>query len=341
MIKFGVTDLSGLRSGGLRTLLGGNRYVSVRLLSEISALPGEEVDELFAAALRRLTNPQGAFRRTQRGRFLAFNEEILDLLGRPGFAGSSIRVHDAAVADGSTAVEFFRRLTAPNAPVGVEKFLATDLGSELILLCRFGSRFTAAIDGDTQVPVQLIAPPFVFNLPKGENPLWYPANALVRRFLSRFVVPRLLRDWESGHGDIAEERIELLHPEVRREVTRSAGRFRFERGDILDPRAGVFDLVRAMNVLNASYFSQDVLQAAIRALAGRLRDGGILLIGGDGDSPGMPSATAFVRTGDRLNVAETWKGGAMVESVALDVRLPDSRGERIGQSGLARRDGIA
>ena len=329
MIKLGVTRLEQLRQRRIQTLMGGTRYVSLRLLEELGTIPESEANQLFPVVTKRLTNSAGAFRRTDPERFDTLNAELMNFLAAHRDRVGGLRVHDAAVADGTTALALYRSFL--EAGIQLDSYLATDLCDYVVQIDRGGSGPLVFLDPTTNSILQVHWQNFVFNFPKGENPFWYPVNGLVRNLLMRFPVRRLLEDWKSGEVGKGA-RVELLHPAVLSEVA-SPSVFFFRREDLFNEQSTPVDFVRAMNVLNRSYFSEAQLKRAVRSLARPLELGGYLLIGGDSEKPGETAATLFRRTDSSLVPETRWSGGAPVESLITGVELSS-----VGAKGTERPD---
>ena len=181
----------------------------------------------------------------------------------------SLAVHDLAVSDGSTAVNLFERLGAIRRVHSFHRFGP-------VTRCRRRGTTeqvaTAVLDPATNQPLQVIWPPFVFNVEKRESALLYPINRALLVILLRTRVRRLLERYSAADPSIMTRHIRLLAPAVLGALE-SDQRFVFERHDILQPLAGRFGLVRAMNILNRSDFEDDQLRVAIGHVARALTHG--------------------------------------------------------------------
>ena len=136
MIKLGVTRLEQLRQRRIQTLMGGTRYVSLRLLEELGTIPESEANQLFPVVTKRLTNSAGAFRRTDPERFDTLNAELMNFLAAHRDRVGGLRVHDAAVADGTTALALYRSFL--EAGIQLDSYLATDLCDYVVQIDRGG-----------------------------------------------------------------------------------------------------------------------------------------------------------------------------------------------------------
>ncbi len=80
---------------------------------------------------------------------------------------------------------------------------------------------------------------------------------------------------------------------------------------------GRFDLVRAANVLNLSYFSRTQLESMVRHLMRYLSDGGLLAVVRTDEETGRHDASVFLKTPDgrALCVDELGKGSEIRDIV--------------------------
>ena len=76
-----------------------------------------------------------------------------------------------------------------------------------------------------------------------------------------------------------------------------------------------FDVVRAANILNFSYFADGMIRHMLRNLTKRISGNGILLVSRTHDD-GSNRATAFRRSGNTLSVISRLNGGSEIEMLA-------------------------
>ena len=144
-------------------------------------------------------------------------------------------------------------------------------------------------------------PPFVFNTSKAESVLFYPLNHLLRWGLSHTTVQRLLRS-----PDAERRSIELVHPGCT-QLSASEPRFELVRHDIEQPAQHVFDIVRAMNILNPSYFEPASMQRIVGLICESIAPGGLLVTGSNLE-PGSPVAgSVFLKKSSGMH--EQWSTG--------------------------------
>ena len=282
MFRRGVCDIDQLRRG-TRDFVGRSRFVAISLYSDIAASDAPDRESLLEEVLEWFPTGTGVFKRTQSGRFESFERDIAELVSglEDRDPGRALRVHDLGVSDGRTAVDLFRRLTALGQPA--IDFLASDVAPDVVVVQGRGERLQVALDTWSDEPVQVIFPPFVFNLTRRENRLVYPGNRAILAILEPTLVARLLARHRRGDPSVEVRQVRLLHPECLALIEDRSVSFRFEKRDVLEPGDDRFDLVRAMNVLNPSYFPPDRMRRAIANIHASLETGGLFAMGSNQD----------------------------------------------------------
>lgn len=279
MLKLGVYSIDQLRSGKVRSLLGRRKRVAIQLLNEIDA--EQEYDSLFDIVVRDLTDDRGAFKRTSSARFTEFDQKAAELLHQ-SFPNSSsqVAIHDVAVSNARTAVDFYHVVTKEIADID---YLATDYDPALTVV-KSGS-LSVVLSSRNSV-VQVVLPPFVFTPKQREHPVMYPINLLVAKILQVTTVKRLVDRYLRGEVDDASiERVELFCPAAKT-LANSSDNFHLGTHNLLEPMdtANLYSCVRAMNVLNRNYFNAAQLSTVLSNIAASLTEGGLLIAGSNQES---------------------------------------------------------
>lgn len=319
MLKLGVCRAEDLDLRRLSTFLGRNKFVAATLYRDLAASDRPDRDELLERILFRFPTRNASLKRTQSARFEAFDAAFLERFRAEREPGRRYRVHDAGVSDGRTAVDFFRRLAA--VPGLDFEFVASDYAPEATAVEDERSRLALVVDPPTGELLQVVWPPFVFNVPKGESPLFYPVNHLVRLWLLARRVPALVARWRAGGEGVRVSTLRLLHPSVLA-LEASDPRFRFERHDLLAPAPRRYDLVRAMNVLNRSYFSEADLARAVGHVADSLDPGGWFLVGSNQDRGSTVNGGVYRRTARGFERVLASGHGSEIDAIVLGAGLP-------------------
>jgi chemotaxis methyl-accepting protein methylase len=280
VLKFGICSEADLDARKLSTFLGRNKFIAVTLYRDLCASDRPDRDELLERILFRFATRNASLKRTQSARFEAFDAAFVEHFRAALEPSRHYAVHDAGVSDGRTAVDFFRRLAA--VPGLDFEFVATDYAPAVTAVEDERGRLALVLDPASGEMLQLIWPPFVFNLRKGESPLFYPVNHLARRWLLARRAPALLARLRADADGLRVSTIRLLHPSALA-LEASDSRFRFERHDLLTPAPRRYDVVRAMNVLNRSYFPEAELARAVGHVADSLVAGGWFVVGANQD----------------------------------------------------------
>ncbi len=293
MFKSGVCQLRDLHACNLETKRGRRRFVAVTLYPEVGQLKSPERDRLLELILCRFAGTGRIFKRTHGARFAEFDSDLVRWMERFRHEGDTYRIHDVAVSSGVTALDFYRRV-ADICPVQLD-YLASDSTPELRAISQPGQNLTLVLDPVTQEWLQIVRPPFVFHLQRCERDLIYPINGLLRRWFERTSCRRLWARYQAGDPAIRETTISLLHPDCQ-SLLQNRSNFRFQRYDILQPSSGSYDLVRAMNILNPAYFSQQDLLRAVANIHASLHCGGLFATGSNQGSDSPVQGAIYRRT---------------------------------------------
>ncbi|MDJ0788659.1 MAG: class I SAM-dependent methyltransferase [Myxococcota bacterium] len=327
MLKFGICTADALAEGfgdetttdsGSRDARFLRKFAAVSLYARVAASDRPDRDALLERILVRFPTRNASLKRTQSRRFEEFDAAVADLVRERCHPGRTWQVHDAAVSDGRTAVDFFALLD------GIEgctfQTLASDYAPDVEIVADRRSRLEVARDPVTGTLLQVIWPPFVFNVQQAESPVLYPLNHLIRGWLLRSRVPDLLERAERGEDTGPWEHVWLLHPRCA-ELRERDPRFDFARRDLLAPSEDRYDLVRAMNVLNPSYFDEGQLGQAVANVAATLREGGLFVTGSNADAGSTVDGAVYERTADGFVRCFASGQGSPVDALVTSLEL--------------------
>lgn len=311
MFKTGITSL--------RRLLRDpdtDKHISAGLLLEVEDDPGHA--DLRQRIVRRIVLPNTTGKTTWPGRFREIDREIAPLL-RSRFP-EALSCLDIGVSDGVTALELYERL----ADVEKLSYRMTDLDEALHVRRR--GPLVEAVDDDGSL-IQATLGPFVVPVTTAAHvhPLQL-VNRLLQLLFLRMLRPRTRRAWlrSRERGDGGFRRIPLLAPEARAARERDP-RLRFERLDVFAPPPLRCDFVRMLNVLNLREgpfgFSESAARAGLRAVAGLVAEGGLLLVGRTVRTPeagDTTHATLFEKRGGKLAVLRRFGEGSELEPLVRE-----------------------
>jgi hypothetical protein len=327
MLKFGIWDAASLIRAARAGALSQRRFLAATLYPAIARTDDPERERLLELILARFPTRNASLKRTESRRFHAFDRDVARVLAeRFGDVEGVLEIHDVAVSDGRTSVDFFQLL---ESTCGLRSFhlTASDYAPD-VLAVDAGGPLTVVLDPRTEDLIQVIRPPFVFNVPEGESPWHYPVNRLVLRFLRFRDVPRLVARWKAGDPDVRTQHIWLLHPRCAA-LAESDPRFAFERYDLLSSPARKSHVVRAMNVLNPSYFSEEDLARMLQHVFEGLVEGGLFVTGSNQGADSVVDGAVYERTERGFRRILASGSGSPVDRIATS-RVPGSRASAAG-----------
>lgn len=251
-------------------------------------ISAETEDRLFAA----LRLPNGTWKTTYRNRLDDLNEVLLDHLPRD----RPLQLMDVAVSSGVSTLEWSEQLTASG--------IAYDLvAGDIVVdgwLTSVGGRVAVLFDADGGAPLLLEIGGWSRAV-QSSRPLATAARPLLTPLLYGLSAVAGRRRVKLVTAELAQRpRIEVVRDDVS-----VAGRFQSR-----------FDVVRAANLVQPSYFDEAALRTILGNLRDRVRDGGLLVVCRTTED-GENLATIFRREDDRLLAEARMNGGTEVEAIAL------------------------
>jgi len=312
MFKTGIYQRDRLTLKAITGFLGRRKFIAITLYPHVASSDLPERDRLLEHILCRFPAANGTYKRTQSHRFDEFDAHVIRLLRERLEPNTQYKVHDMAVSDGRTAVDFFQKIDAIDHLQF--DFLATDAFTNLTAISAPPNALTIVIDSKSQKLLQIIRPPFVFNLEKHESTLLYLFNRLVREVLLLTGVRTLLACFKAQAPEVVTTPIRMLSPECL-QLLEKEPRFHFDQHSILEPSTGAFHLVRAMNVLNHNYFSQKDLYLAAANIHASLLPGGLFVTGSNYDAGTTVNGGVYERTAIGFKLLWSSGSGSQVDEI--------------------------
>jgi CheR methyltransferase, SAM binding domain len=308
MFKLGISRKKQLRRGHLDGLVNGRKYIALDLYDSLDDFSEAEIDKIQERILRWFRTDNGVQKRTYVRRFDHFDQLSLSAIAASFSGGQVVRVHDIGASDGRSSCGFYDAL---NCLFGERlEFLASDYAPYLYVLKRTRSTNRLIIDEQQHV-LQIIAPPFVFMVGRaGKKKVYHPLTKL----LTAVYVRPLLEDHKARRADIEMTRLELLSRQCRARISENHN-FRFESYDVLSSPTERFDIIRAMNVLNYSYFSEAKLRKAMQNIFQSINDGGLFITGSNLEQGTTVNGAVYKKTNDRLQRIEISGGGSYIDAL--------------------------
>jgi hypothetical protein len=246
--------------------------VAITLLSDLADEP--DCDELRERVLLELVDDRGAYKRTYRKRFEAFDGSARGQI-RDRFPPSEpLSVLDCGISDGRTAIDFFQKLAGTYAKL---KYFGTDYDPYVKIV---RDEAVTVVFSSKNQPIQIIRPPFVFNLKQPDRWSRYPANRILVDVLYKRYVPAMLKRIDESRSG---ETIALFCDDATKLAARDP-RFCLGRYDVLESPPGRYQVIRMMNLLNPTYFSETEFDRIIENVRNGLIDGGLFVIGSNHDA---------------------------------------------------------
>jgi hypothetical protein len=220
----------------------------------------------------------------------------------------NIQAHDVGVSDGRTTCPFFELLQR----VYKDQFelLISDYDIE-VLSVPVGRGNSRVILDSRANPLQLIMPPFVFSIIRPVTPYYYPVNWLLRVLNQRSAIEEAVQKFHDQSNDI--RKIHIVCTECQ-DLVSAHQNLQIMQYDLLSKPHGSMDIVRAMNLLNPSYFAPPQMKIAIDNLRESLVDGGLLITGSNTGAGTQINGGIYRRTGDSFETLyESGKGSPVTD----------------------------
>lgn len=311
MLKTGVGSVSNILKNDKTLFRKELKNVSITLYDQ--AVDEPNASELTERILLMFADGRGAYKRTYAKRFEVFDNFVIEYL-TPAFPEDEcLKVHDAGVSDGRTAIDFFEKISQcfPNV-----KYAASDYDPKVYVLENGKCKVTLNSFGKV---LEITFPPFVFNMIKRDSYKYYPLNHLLRIILHYFYCVPLLNKYKRGL--IKAKEIMLYAPKVLQCMQNNRS-FCLEQHNLLTPFKEQVNIIRAMNVLNVSYFSEVEFKTIIKNIYNGLLDGGYFITGSNQESDSLVHGTVYQKTNGRFqSVCKSGDGSpmqAIIENFALE-----------------------
>ena len=319
MYKSGVTNKESLLKN--RNWLGREKKVAIPLvLSQLEVQPDNEaINTIFNEVLIG-----GTYKMTKKNRFSQINHQIISVIKRYyNTINEKISIHDLAVSNGITSIEFFDDLRATGINID---FLSSDYFTHIYIIRLKGQKWQTVLDSNFNL-LQYFGYGFVLSEPESKFDV---INRLLLRILNKHLllkaqnlIRQVLTDTDeyqhveikTSQGDII--RVPLVHPNCINKIDTHEN-FLFKRHDLFSETKEKFDVIRAMNILNIGYFPEEMLKQAARSIFQSFREKGVFIVGRSHDeSDGITRCSIFEKTGNQFVVIEDINGGSEIRELLL------------------------
>ena len=315
MIKFGFYSPGQLSFEALDSFMGRRKFISLDLYDQMEDIDQNLKDEVQERMFTRFPMINQVFKYTFTNRFEAFDdlieETILEIF--PMQSTRALKIHDVGVSDGRTAVSFFNRLR--NHYGDKIDFLATDYAPYVYVVNRKNNSWLRLIVDKDNNLLQIIAPPFVFNIPSKESLYLYPINHLIRKILMKLYVDSMLKQYMEKCDEKLNIREVVFVDSECRELMKIDDCFKLGEKDVLGPLGENYDIVRAMNLLNKGYFNENELSCAVKNIIQSLREGGLFIVGSNKERGTVVNGGIYRKQGTQMKCVANSGEGSHIHSM--------------------------
>jgi len=302
VFKTGITSIKQLKKSSGLTFFKKVKNVSLDLYDQIQSEPDGEL--LSEKILKSFVDSHGTYKRTYFDRFNEFDRISYSIIKETFQDKNEIYVEDAGVSDGRTSVNLFTTLSNISKNI---VFVASDCNLYFRVI-EYGRCKIVLTRNDNDL-VQVIFPPFVFNTTHPDNILYYPLNRIVLSILMHKVTTEC---FELVKEKKIKERQLLLACPAALKLMKNDRRFLLEEHNILRPFSRKYHIIRAMNILNISYFQNNEFTAIIKNINEALFTGGLFITGSNQNAGSIVNGGIYkkIEKGFRL-ICKTGSGSCI------------------------------
>lgn len=276
MIRTGIYKLEKFDRAALKDIFGREKNISISLYKQLNKIDNiGEKTKYAEIILNRFNTDRNVIKRTYRDRFNNFDSLSINKIHEQGY--NSISILDLAISDGRASCFFLEQ-----ALLKLQNFQYT--GSDIHINYYLnkidaGSKSFIITDEDQKI-IEIVHPPFVWNMARTEGRFYFINNLLKNHYLKKARTSFL------NNKFAFKEKIEIIHPDYQTLLTKSKD-FRIRKHDLFDLIPGKYSVIRAMNILHTGYFDRDRLSSILNNIYNGLEMDG-LLIEGSNENAGSP-----------------------------------------------------
>ncbi len=302
MIKTGVYNLQDIQKKGTTPFRKELKNVTITLYDNIKDLPN--ADELAERILLLFSDERNAYKRTYVKRFEEFDFTSIQYLQSILKKTEPLKFHDVAVSDGRTALDFFDKMVKVFPHI---EYLASDYNPKVYVLEKGKCKVTLSHTGKI---LEIFYSPFVFNTMKRDSIRHYPLNHFIRFIVQFLAVAPLIKEYRDGK--VKAKELTLFAPKVLI-TAKNDSRLSLTQHDLLQPFKEQVDVIRAMNVLNVSYFSEKEFSTVLKNIHDGLKENGLLITGSNQESGTIVHGGIYKKTKDGFQTVQQSGEGSSIE----------------------------
>lgn len=195
-------------------------------------------------------------------------------------------------SNAQTATDFYLKLSDQFSRLA---YFASDYDPYLIIISQ--GRLSVALSSSNDI-LEIKWPPFVFTPIRPESRLFFPFNHLLRWILERMYVMPLLGAYKRGEVSAKSiQRVTLFAPSAI-SLQKDRSNFELLQHDLLHPSPidGALQCMRAMNVLNPTYFDDRQLETVVNHIWDALENDGLFVVGSNQDRDTQVNGAVYAKT---------------------------------------------
>ncbi len=280
MLKTGIYNLKQLRNKNLDNIWNKRKNIALNLYFNLYKQEFKDLEGLEETILERFNLANSSYRRTYTYRFENFDKEIIDICQNYLPFQKNYKIHDAAISDGKIACEFFDRLQdSLNSNI---TFLGSDNDLNVLIYSSIKNKHHKIITDERGNILQFVLPPFVLNASSPKKTKWYKLKHTILYFIN-YLLLKLLKNKK-----VKQFLLPVTKNDYKTLKLLANKTLKYEKGydnfslmcyNLLKVAPEKFDLVRAMNVINPSYFNRTDVTKIAKNLKDSLKENGLLVIG--------------------------------------------------------------
>ncbi len=216
------------------------------------------------------------------------------------------------MSDGRTGLDFFEKMVAVFPDI---QYFASDYNPSVVILEKGKLKVTLSHTGKV---LEILFPPFVFNKIKRDSFRHYPLNHVILFFIEKFWVNSLIKNYQQGL--VKAKELLLFAPKVLQKA-QADKRFQLGQHDLLQPFKEPACIIRAMNVLNPSYFSETEFAQVIRNLYDGLRENGLLITGSNQEAGTIVNGGIYQKEENGFSKIFNSGEGSPIASLLLNFKV--------------------
>ncbi|MDD5528248.1 MAG: hypothetical protein PHO56_04765 [Patescibacteria group bacterium] len=296
-----------------------NRPIAIDLYAQIGQLD-QQKQALAQEMVLNFAFSDGSYKKTHAQRFEDFDEKIIAYLEKNLDHDKKYKISDLAVSDGRTSLDLFLKLEKIFPAID---FTASDKNMFVEVFYDIKDKAKKIVKDENGKILQIILPPFVLNIysPKRawrfkiKKTLLYPVNFILTWLL---LIPLFRNFFIKIKGD-EKQKITLMQNKVL-DLAKSRSNFRVESHDLFQKSSDEFDIIRAMNVLNFSYFSPDEVKKITANIFSSLKDGGLFIVGSNKSAGSEVNGDLIIKRNGQMESLMKFGTGAPFREIIISTR---------------------